>query len=533
MRKSLIKYVICALLIFSFSIFFVHKNILQEMEKIDLEEALMNLDIGEFTAQESFVKINKSKYRVKKGVIAVSETYEEGSEKILIPYVKFLSTSASQYDPIFYLGGGPGQSNMTYTPNPKYFENRDYVLIGFRGVDGNIKLDSQEISKAIKGVNNNLFSNESFENLIIATRVFQNRLDSEQIDLNNYTILNVIKDLETARIIFGYTKINLRSSSYGTRVALLYKQIHPEVIHRSLMESFNPPGGFIWNPEIIENQLQQFSIKIYGDDNPLKLHSMINMSLQSIPNRWGFTKLDIGKIKIMTFVGLFDHQMAKGIIDAYEKADRGDYSGLALLSISYDFMIPKMFAWGDLASKAMSVDYDETIDYFAHFDHGSYALGSPFSKLLMIMTTGLDINRIDLSEYVDRKVDIQTLIISGEIDVSTPKENVIQYLDTFTNATHIIINNSGHMNKYRGQQENITQLFISFYNNGEIDENLVSEIDRESSLPLIFNFSLLAKLLYLIGFTTILVILVVISYIVIKLQFFHLLSKFFISILNI
>lgn len=45
---------------------------------------------------------------------------------------------------------------------------------------------------------------------------------------------------------------------------------------------------------------------------------------------------------------------AAQVFDAFVGAEKGDYSGLALLSVFYDRMIPKALNWGDNASKALS-----------------------------------------------------------------------------------------------------------------------------------------------------------------------------------
>ncbi len=85
------------------------------------------------------------------------------------------------------------------------------------------------------------------------------RLQSEGVDLDGYSMMEVIADLEAARIGFGYEKINLHSESYGTRLAQIYAWKHPESLHRAVLIGVNPPGHFVWEPEMVDAQLAQYA----------------------------------------------------------------------------------------------------------------------------------------------------------------------------------------------------------------------------------------------------------------------------------
>ncbi len=62
--------------------------------------------------------------------------------------------------------------------------------------------------------------------------------------------------MEDARRALDYDRINLLSSSYGTRLAMIYAWMYPTIIHRSAMIGVNPPGHFVWYPNVIDEQIK-------------------------------------------------------------------------------------------------------------------------------------------------------------------------------------------------------------------------------------------------------------------------------------
>ena len=126
--------------------------------------------------------------------------------------------------------------------------------------------------------------------------------------MNNYTMLNVIEDIEAVRKHQGYKNINFLSVSYGTRLALLYSYKYPTIINRSVMIGANPPGHFIWDPEKTERILTKYD-SLYKNQNLVdyngSLKEMMKKSFDKMPKRWSIYKLDADKIKVGTFTSLF------------------------------------------------------------------------------------------------------------------------------------------------------------------------------------------------------------------------------------
>ncbi|HLF20087.1 MAG TPA: alpha/beta fold hydrolase, partial [Bacteroidota bacterium] len=186
------------------------------------------------------IKVGGHQFNSEEGFIVVNENPSDTlSRRNMLPVLRIRSASKNPGEPIFWLNGGPGHSNMKYRPFAALLENHDIVLVGYRGVDGSISLKSDKIENALEGADGDLLSDKSLRSLSEALESFSKSLRDNNVDLAHYTIVDVISDLESARNAFGYGRINLLSVSYGTRVALIYSYLHPGIVLRSVMIGAN------------------------------------------------------------------------------------------------------------------------------------------------------------------------------------------------------------------------------------------------------------------------------------------------------
>jgi pimeloyl-ACP methyl ester carboxylesterase len=221
------------------------------------------------------ILINKEIYSTQEGFIEVPEDWKNPSKrKLQLPVFIVKSNSKTPDEPIFWFNGGPGASNIrpikrfeSATPS-KLLDKHDFVCIGYRGVDGSTVLKSKKINKAMKGLDHKMLSNESLNNVEAKIKEYQAQLLKDSIDINNYTMMDVIEDFEYARKFLGYKKINTLAVSYGTRLTLLYGYKYPEAIKRTVMIGANPPGHFVWFPEKTEQILDIYD-SIYKSQNTI------------------------------------------------------------------------------------------------------------------------------------------------------------------------------------------------------------------------------------------------------------------------
>ncbi len=144
------------------------------------------------------IEVGGHQYASEQGSIVVHENpLDTSSRRIMLPVLRILSPNKNAQEPIFWLNGGPGLSNMKYRPFTPLLENHDIVLVGYRGVDGSVVLNSDEIQRALEGADGDLLSDESLRSLSEALRSFSDRLKAEHVDLAHYTMVDVISDLDT------------------------------------------------------------------------------------------------------------------------------------------------------------------------------------------------------------------------------------------------------------------------------------------------------------------------------------------------
>ncbi|MGD1045920.1 MAG: alpha/beta hydrolase [Bacteroidota bacterium] len=437
---------------------------------------------GAFISRTGTVKIGSTEYAADFGTITVSENRRKTNSRLIdLPVVRIHSISKNPREPIFCFSGGPGQKNMDWDWKSMWYllPDHDVVVVGYRGVDGSTVLDCPEVAQAFKG-NGDLFGEESMKTIGRAWVASAQRLISEGIDLDGYTMLEVIEDNEAARKALGYERINLISGSYGTRVAYLYGLKHPESINRSVMISVNPPGRFVWEPKMIDRQLKRYS-ELWSQDSVMSLKSKdlygdMRTVLDTMPRQWLLFSIDPGKVKVVTCCLLFQRKTAAMVFDAYVAAKQGDPSGLALMSLAYDYVLPSMFTWGDLASKAISADFDSTRNYFIDMEPSDMPLGSPLSKLLLgpLRYGGWPMRQIPEEFRQLRNSEVETLLLSGSIDFSTPAEYATkELLPYLKNGKQVILSECGHVGDVVYlHPENTRRILTSFYNTGVVDTSM-------------------------------------------------------------
>jgi pimeloyl-ACP methyl ester carboxylesterase len=153
-----------------------------------------------------------AEYAADCGTLVVPENRADPASRLIaLPVTRIQATGSNPTEPIFWLTGGPGASNMLLNPPPEAIEDHDMVMVGYRGVDGSVVLDCPQVTKAWRGVGGDLFSDESLANIGQAFARCAARLQDEGVDLDGYTMPEVIEDMEAARIGLGYERVNLLS----------------------------------------------------------------------------------------------------------------------------------------------------------------------------------------------------------------------------------------------------------------------------------------------------------------------------------
>ncbi|WP_420630541.1 alpha/beta fold hydrolase [Candidatus Leptofilum sp.] len=451
--------------------------------------------------EECTYEHNGVEYTADCGTLTVPENRSDPTTRLIaLPVIRVIALEDHPAEPIFWFAGGPGNSNMSLPGLSGLIENHDMVMVGYRGRDGSVVLECPEMAQAIKGVGDNLLSAESTAHFGQGITDCAERLQAKGVDLDGYSIPEVVEDMEAARKAFSYDHVNLLSASYGTRVALIYAWMYPESLHRSVMVNVNPPGHFAWEPDVVDAQIR-YDADLCKQDPECSsrtddLAETIRNVSHNMPERWLLIPIDSGKVRFLTHFMLFNRGTSATVFDAYLAAEEGDPSGLALMSMAFDFMIPSVTTWGHWAAMG-SLDYDPARNWIIEMDPPNSILGSPTSLMVGAATQqsgGWPVAPMPDAFREVQPTAVETLLVSGSIDYSTPSQAATEELQpALRNGEHIILSEFGHFNDVWGFQSEATRhMLATFFDSGEVDDSLFTYQQMDFHVGL--GFPVIAKI---------------------------------------
>lgn len=420
------------------------------------------------------------------GTLVVPENRADAASRLIaVPVTRVRARSAHPKEPVFRLEGGPGVTNMHFPYASRFAGDRDVVVVGYRGVDGSSVLDCPEVESAL-GHSTDRLGAKSFHAYAGAFRACAARLTGEGVDLDGYSMSQQADDLEAARKALGYEKIDLLSESAGTRLALIYSWRYPRSVHRAVLVGANPPGHFFWEPKTTDAQIGRYA-KACASDASCRgrtddLVSSMRWTSAHIPDRWWFLPIDEADVRIASFFGLFETTPeaapANGPLTlvSWLAAADGDASGLWLASLAADLIFPKMFTWGEYAAIGTQDAWAVDAFYRQGGDRGSI-LGNPGTdfawgggRLGDAWPTSPD----DARYRHMRRSSVETLLVGGELDVSTPPQVATkELLPYLPNGRQVVLPGFGHSLSFWTQQpEAGTRLVNRFLSTGRVDDSL-------------------------------------------------------------
>lgn len=444
-------------------------------------------EVGDLTLEPCDYETEAGTYQADCGTLVVRENpADSGSKLIALPVMRIRAISDQPGEPIFRLDGGPGTSNMGFREASRFAENHDVVLVGYRGVDGSVRLACPEVEAAL-GRSRDFLGDESLDAYRDGLRSCADRLTEEGVDLTNYGLVQQVEDMEMARQALGYDRIDLVSVSAGTRTAMIYAWRHPDSIHRSVMINVNPPGHLFWDGESTDEQIRRYAELCAADATCSERTSDLTDSLQltssEMPERWLLLPIKEGNVRVGSFFALMESTAvpgpvsASGAFDAWIAAADGDGSGLWLLSAMGDLIYPRLFTWGQYASAAW-VDAQAAEEYFSsggqevgtNLGRAASAFAWGGGRLVDAWPAGAEgsrYNQVQVSE-------VETLLVSGELDAATPPQVATdELLPYLPNGHHVILDGFAHSPGFwKDQPEAGTRLITTFFDTGRVDDSL-------------------------------------------------------------
>ena len=415
----------------------------------------------------------RTEYAAICGTLVVPENWDKsGSRLIALPVVRIPAKAPSPAEAVFFLQGGPGQSNFSWAPPEWLLENHDVVLVGYRGIDGTVTLSCPEVNRLSKThVGKDMLSEQARKEYLAAVKGCAATHLEAGIDLSGYTVPGVIEDIEAARIALEYDRINLLSESYGTRVAQIYAYMYPESLHRLVLIGVNTPGHFIWDPAVFDKMIGYFSELCAQDADCNSRTNDFTQTMYTVnhnmPERWLFFNIDPDTVRLGTHFMFFDNPNMPMIFDAYLAAAEGDPSGLAIVNLMASLAPLDQQIFGDQASKAGTLDMDK-YNGIESVSLGDSIMGAPMAEWIWPMAEEWPIELVPKNLREFQESDVEMLLVNGSVDFSTPPTALDEARPYFHKAQMVLLPEFSHITDVMEtlQPEAFERLVTSYYDSG-------------------------------------------------------------------
>lgn len=170
------------------------------------------------------------------GTLIVPERHDATRSRLIaLPVVRWRATNVVYEEPIFWMAGGPGRSNLRVLPPDSMRARHDVVLVGYRGVDGSTRRACPEARVSMTGIGANLLGRETRSGIARSMQTCAFRLPGDTVDAAAYTIDAVVADLESARVALAYPRVSIHNAPSGAPLAQAYSQRHPERVYRAAL----------------------------------------------------------------------------------------------------------------------------------------------------------------------------------------------------------------------------------------------------------------------------------------------------------
>jgi len=442
---------------------------------------------GQLTLKSCSYATESGSYRADCGTLVVPENRADPRSRLIaLPVTRIRARSEHPGTPVFRLQGGPGVTNMTFSKGSRVAGNHDVVLVGYRGIDGSVRLDCPEVVSALKH-STDFLGEKSFRAYADGFRSCAARLRSEGVDLAGYGLPQRVDDLEAARKAFGYGQIDLLSESVGTRTAMIYSWRYPTAIHRSVMIGVNPPGHFLWYPKTTDEQIRKYAALCARDETCSKrtgdLSASLKRTVADMPDHWLFLPIRKGNARIASFYGLMESTSesaplsAPMTLNAWVSAAQGDSSGLWFESLLAQLAFPESFVWGDVAAVARADTRAADRYYSSSENPGDTIIGDPATDFNFAggrLTDAWPANPTE-NEYAHvRTSKVGTLLVGGTLDLATPPQVATKELLPFLpNGHQVVLAELGHTDSFWNDQPKAsTRLLNAFLDKGRVDDSL-------------------------------------------------------------
>ncbi|WP_284209351.1 alpha/beta fold hydrolase, partial [Chitiniphilus shinanonensis] len=345
---------------------------------------------------------------------------------------------------LFFLGGGPGVSNLKNEPPAAWLDDFDVAVLEYRGVGkSSIVLDSPYFARGLRTLRGRLALADTAP-LQQAYRDGFDDLRRQGVAFEDFSVDALAEDLERLRQALGVPQVYLVGHSFGTRIALAYQTRHRQRVAGSVLFAMNTPGGFVWQPQQVQQVLQRYADHLAGGGDGAAAAAALRQALAkpaARPERYlGVLPVNDAKALFVAYFMSFNSWTRDWSLRAVTGAQQGEGARWFLFSAAYDWFIRFGFNWADFFLKAYATDCDEAAIRAVDQAGQGTLFQSPSSVLFAgtaayVAAGGRCAPSGLTPDYRN------TLAINGEFDTTTPIERRPEGLPA---DRYVVIPGAGH-----------------------------------------------------------------------------------------
>ncbi|UTW57170.1 alpha/beta fold hydrolase [Kordiimonas sp. SCSIO 12603] len=394
-------------------------------------------------------------------------------------------------DPLFILAGGPGQAAGEYGALVKLAfsgirEKRDIVMIDQRGTGKSYGMNC-EMDENVTSMD------ETLEELGKCHA-------GMKLDTRQFSMENVLRDMDTIREELGYDKINLWGASWGTRTADAYIKQYPQHVRSMVLDGILPSDIALFetapksaqralekiieeceaqsscNEEFPNFRAQVFDLMEKASNGELHYKGLNPISGKMIDMQVELTMAVESLRSVMyradgtTLLPFVVNEASNGNIfpmlsPLFGSGGGGMYIGATLSMLC-----------GDEVSRV-------TPEEAKAAGEGSFARDSYYGVWSQMCTKwNYEVPTWDYKTPVD--TDIPTLVLSGNLDPITPPEFGDHYMKGVSNGRHIVVQGTGHNTSFTACMPELMTEFITTLDVEALDTSCLDHLKR---MPIIIG----------------------------------------------
>ena len=389
--------------------------------------------------------------KVECGTMVVEETRGSGNGRMVsFPVVTVRALNHAKVDPVLWLHGGPGGGAIAKLPEKlkersiPITEDRDWIFLDQRGAG----LSTPSLDCGALGLSDGGITDDAS---VIKAKACGERLTAQGIDLSQFNVATVVKDLRDLRVARGIGRYSLFGVSYGSRVALGVMQHDPEGLRAVVLDSPWPPEAN-WTgaqPPLVSRELRQVLALCASDaacnEKFPQLESRFFKMMQqwlSAPPLTKQRQYNADEVAAYVLEALYDDEAARSLPMVLNQIIGGDYSALdAFLRDRNDSVEGHFLA--HLCKEEFAFESPAAIQGLDGQDPVAVAAARGVARLFKACE-GFAVGAPDPIENQAVVSELPTLLLSADIDAGCPTELAVAAARSLSHAQVFNMPNMTH-----------------------------------------------------------------------------------------